>query len=232
MAQAHSKSDCTMKVWIAAVIVGVLIMIAMLIGGSSWLASMFVGLVGGVLLGLILTWLVCRPAERERSAMPTEPVPAEDLTKPSEPPTPIAEAKPAAAVKPEASPSAPMAAAPEPIPAPPAEPEPEVAKTVEAPVAEGGVKPAGLSGPRGGAADDLKKIKGVGPKLEILLNELGFYHFDQVANWTADEVAWVDQNLKGFKGRVTRDNWVEQATLLASGGETEFSKRVDGGDVY
>jgi hypothetical protein len=71
-----------------------------------------------------------------------------------------------------------------------------------------------------------------GPKLEKLCNSLGFYHFDQIANWTADEVAWVDQNLEGFKGRVTRDNWVEQARLLASGGETEFSKKVDKGDVY
>jgi NADH-quinone oxidoreductase subunit E len=45
-------------------------------------------------------------------------------------------------------------------------------------------------------------------------------------------VAWVDQNLEGFKGRVTRDTWVDQARLLASGAETEFSKKVDKGDVY
>jgi NADH-quinone oxidoreductase subunit E len=45
-------------------------------------------------------------------------------------------------------------------------------------------------------------------------------------------VAWVDQNLEGFKGRVSRDNWVEQAKTLASGGETEFSARVKKGDVY
>jgi predicted flap endonuclease-1-like 5' DNA nuclease len=45
-------------------------------------------------------------------------------------------------------------------------------------------------------------------------------------------VAWVDQNLEGFKGRVSRDDWVEQAKLLAAGGETEFSKKVDKGDVY
>ncbi len=95
-----------------------------------------------------------------------------------------------------------------------------------------GVKPEGLSAARDGKADDLKKIKGVGPKLETLLNELGFYHFDQIAGWSAEEVAWVDDNLKGFKGRVSRDNWIEQARLLATGGETEFSKRVDDGDVY
>jgi predicted flap endonuclease-1-like 5' DNA nuclease len=95
-----------------------------------------------------------------------------------------------------------------------------------------GTRPAALEAAREGGADDLKRIKGIGPKLEKLCNSLGFYHFDQIANWTADEVAWVDQNLEGFKGRVTRDNWVEQARLLASGGETEFSKKVDKGDVY
>ncbi len=95
-----------------------------------------------------------------------------------------------------------------------------------------GRQPEALSGPRGGKADNLKEIKGVGPKLEKLLNEMGFYHFDQIANWTAQEIAWVNANLKGFKGRASRDEWVKQAKILASGGDTEFSKRVDDGDVY
>ena len=95
-----------------------------------------------------------------------------------------------------------------------------------------GTRPQGLDAPRGGTADNLKEIKGVGPKMETLCNSLGFWHFDQIAGWTADEVAWVDANLKGFKGRVTRDEWVAQAKILASGGDTEFSKRVEGGDVY
>ena len=98
--------------------------------------------------------------------------------------------------------------------------------------ATAGVKPAGLSEARGGKADNLKAIKGIGPKLEVLCNSLGFYHFDQIANWTAEEIAWVDDNLEGFKGRVTRDAWVEQAKLLASGQETEFAARVKKGDVY
>ena len=93
-------------------------------------------------------------------------------------------------------------------------------------------RPAGLTGARGGAADDLKRIKGVGPKLEQLCHTLGFYHFDQVAAWTADEISWVDDNLEGFKGRVTRDDWVAQARILAAGGTTEFAERVDKGDVY
>ncbi len=99
-------------------------------------------------------------------------------------------------------------------------------------VAEAGVKPAGLSAARGGKADNLKEIKGVGPKLEELLHSLGFFHFDQIAAWTDAELAWVDSNLEGFKGRASRDAWVEQAKVLAAGGETEFSKRVDKGEVY
>ncbi len=95
-----------------------------------------------------------------------------------------------------------------------------------------GLKPATLDAPKDGKGDDLKQIKGIGPKLAALCNRLGFYHFDQIASWTDEEVAWVDQNLEGFKGRVSRDNWVEQAKTLASGGETEFSARVNKGDVY
>jgi len=98
--------------------------------------------------------------------------------------------------------------------------------------ADAGSKPATLSGARDGNPDDLKQIKGVGPKMEAMLNDLGFYHFDQIASWSAEEVAWVDANLEGFKGRVSRDEWVKQAGILATGGETEFSKRVEDGDVY
>lgn len=95
-----------------------------------------------------------------------------------------------------------------------------------------GSRPEALAAPRDGGADDLKQIKGVGPKLEQLCNSLGFYHFDQIAAWSADEVAWVDANLKGFRGRVSRDEWVQQAKILAEGGATEFSRRVDKGQVY
>ena len=93
-------------------------------------------------------------------------------------------------------------------------------------------RPAALASAREAGPDDLKLIKGVGPKLEKLLHSLGFFHFDQIAAWTAAELTWVDDNLEGFKGRASRDGWVEQAKLLASGGETDFSKRVKKGDVY
>ena len=119
-----------------------------------------------------------------------------------------------------------QSAASAPAPAPEPEPEPAAAAPGEA------AKPTTLDAPKGGSADDLKKIKGVGPKLEAMLHGMGFYHYDQIANWTPAEIAWVDENLEGFKGRVSRDSWVAQAKTLASGGATEFSKRVDGGDVY
>lgn len=78
-------------------------------------------------------------------------------------------------------------------------------------------QPAMLQAPRNGTPDDLKVIRGIGPKLEQLLFGMGVYHFDQIAAWTAAELAWVDDNLEGFKGRATRDEWVAQARDLAGG---------------
>ena len=118
---------------------------------------------------------------------------------------------------------------PAPAPAPAAVPAPSQKGTT---VAEAGSKPATLDAPRAGTPDDLKLIKGIGPKLEKLLHSLGFFHFDQVAAWTESELAWVDQNLEGFKGRASRDVWVDQAKVLASGGSTDFSHRAEKDDIY
>lgn len=107
---------------------------------------------------------------------------------------------------------------------------PALEKPAELPLLGAEKEPELLEGPRAGNADDLKQLKGVGPKLEGVLNELGVYHFDQIAAWGAEEIAWVDGRLK-FKGRIERDGWIEQAKVLAEGGETEFSKRVAKGDV-
>lgn len=92
------------------------------------------------------------------------------------------------------------------------------------------VQPQGLQAPREGSGDDLKRIKGVGPKLEALLQSLGIYHFDQIAGWGPAELAWIDGNLEGFHGRASRDDWVGQSKILAVGGETEHSQRVDRGE--
>jgi predicted flap endonuclease-1-like 5' DNA nuclease len=71
-------------------------------------------------------------------------------------------------------------------------------------------------------ADDLSQLKGVGPKLVALLHGLGITRFAQIAAWTDEDVARVDAQLGNFKGRVTRDNWVEQAKFLASGDRAGF----------
>ncbi|MCP3972193.1 MAG: NADH-quinone oxidoreductase subunit NuoE [Rhodobacteraceae bacterium] len=118
------------------------------------------------------------------------------------------------------------AAKPAAKPAPAAKATPAENKDVDKSATATGSKPATLETARDGGADDLKMIKGVGPKLEKLLHSMGFFHFDQVASWTAEEISWVDENLEGFKGRVSRDDWVAQAKLLASGQETDFSKRA------
>ncbi|WP_112308895.1 NADH-quinone oxidoreductase subunit E [Pseudogemmobacter bohemicus] len=115
--------------------------------------------------------------------------------------------------------------------------EKPAAKMVEAtpvplaalPVGEG-KKPESLRGPRDGEADNLKEIEGIGPVLERLCHELGFYHFDQIAKWSDEEVAWVDQNLKGFKGRVSRDKWVAQAKLIVAEGLDAFRIRAKTND--
>ncbi|NMD06744.1 MAG: NADH-quinone oxidoreductase subunit NuoE, partial [Phyllobacteriaceae bacterium] len=129
----------------------------------------------------------------------------------------------APAAKPIAAPKAP--AAPKVPPAPkiaiPARSAVKVPKAekAEKPVIRSAAKaiegrPELLAKPRG-KADDLKLIWGVGPALEKLLNKIGVWHFDQVASWSAKELAWVDEKLEGFKGRAKRDEWIKQAKKLA-----------------
>ncbi|MEO0983863.1 MAG: hypothetical protein AAFX03_14560 [Pseudomonadota bacterium] len=80
-----------------------------------------------------------------------------------------------------------------------------------------------------GAADDLEQISGVGPMLRELLNEIGVYYYWQIAEWTADEVAWVDGQLMHFRGRIERDNWVGQAVNLAALPNAAKRPRAPGG---
>ena len=65
-----------------------------------------------------------------------------------------------------------------------------------------------------GRADDLTHIRGIGPGLQRILNQNGVFHFRQIAVWTEDEIATIDAILR-FRGRIERDNWVEQARRLS-----------------
>ncbi|RUP00729.1 hypothetical protein [Hyphomicrobium sp.] len=79
-------------------------------------------------------------------------------------------------------------------------------------------------------SDDLKRIRGIGVLIEKRLHAMGIRRYDQIANWTSGDIDRVSRMLE-FKGRIERESWVEQARILASGGQTEFSRRVDKGEV-
>lgn len=78
-------------------------------------------------------------------------------------------------------------------------------------------RPAALAQARDGKADELTRIKGIGPKIEETLNSLGIFHFDQIAAWSPGEKDWVNGYLK-FKGRIDREKWIEQAEAFIKGG--------------
>jgi len=93
-----------------------------------------------------------------------------------------------------------------------------------------GVQPVALAAPRGEKADDLQKIEGIGPVLEGLLHGLGIFHFDQIAAFGVAEIAWLDANLKGFKGRASRDKWAAQAKIIVEEGLDRFLERAKTND--
>ena len=97
------------------------------------------------------------------------------------------------------------------------------ALTAEASQAARAERPKGIAQARGGKSDNLQRISGIGPKNERTLQSLGFFHFDQIAGWSDEEVAWVDDHLK-FNGRIIREEWILQAGLLAEGKEDEFER--------
>lgn len=259
MVDHTGKLRCTLTCWGVGLMAGAVGTVMLgVIGGIGWNGAVFLGVLMFLALGLLLSIVLCRPLPTmaevrarhgiNRAAAPApaqEGRPAAQMTAPAAPSVAVTTASPAveAAAAPVAAPAAPipeaLAAAPA---ARPVEVHVEAAKSDPLPTAAGpgsiivasagGTKPAGFSAPLAGGADNLKEIKGVGPKLEQLLHRLGIYHFSQIAGWGPAEIAWMDDNLEGFRGRVTRDAWVEQARILSTGGETAFSQRVDDGDVY
>lgn len=227
--------ECIAWTWGIATLAGAFVAGGLWVLGSwTFMQGAFMGVLALLTLGALLTIMMCR-SDAPAVSTATAGGPAKNPAK--KPAVPMATPRPAepAPAAPAPAPVAPAAAEPSPLqpvaaaPAAPAAPTPAAEAANDPGEA---TRPVALDGPRGGTADDLKRIKGIGPKLEVLVNTLGFYHFDQIAAWTPAEITWVDENLQGFKGRVTRDAWVEQARLLAAGGETEFSKKVDNGSVY
>ena len=93
-------------------------------------------------------------------------------------------------------------------------------------VAAAAVAPKFLDAPNG-EPDDLKKILGIGPVLEEKLNEMGIYHYSQIAEFSDTDIANINTHLN-FPGRIERDEWIPQAKELVSGGEGRKLKYLDG----
>lgn len=239
MAHSNNSTTCMMACWVIAFIVG-MIVVYVTAGSMPYVVPLFLGLIAALIVGLLLLKVLCKGAAQATPIVAKPTVAATSTPAQAEADT---EAQAAAASEAAAAQQAEDAAA-EAAKAAQAAMAAETAvstETADGPAAEGAAnqvvaplaaQPVGLSAARDSGADDLKQIKGVGPKLEQLLNSLGQFHFDQIAGWSASDVAWMDDNLQGFKGRVSRDGWVEQAKILATGEATEFSKRVEDGGVY
>lgn len=217
MADTSKLSTCQIVCWCLAGLTGILV-IWSTAGAVGGLAALLLGVAFAVFAGLVLIRLVCTGYAPWDRGIEAEHVKTRmrELTGITGYKAPDDEGEGMMTVQPEVS---------------AASADRSASGTPGGEAILSGARPQGLDAARAGNADDLKRIKGIGPKLEILCHELGFYHFDQIAGWGPDEVAWVDENLAGFKGRVSRDNWVEQAKILAAGDGTEFSTRAGGKDV-
>ena len=140
-----------------------------------------------------------------------EPVrPAEAQTEPTPPPV-------AAPTKPKPAPVKPAATPPATPPKPAVKAERKA--NTPAPTDKPNI-PAAVGEP-----DNLRLIKGVGPKLNTLLNNLGITRFDQIAEWKEAEIIEVDKHLDTFSGRITRDAWIDQAKFLAKDDIAGFEKK-------
>jgi len=174
-----------------------------------------------------------------------EAAPAPKAKTPAKPKAP---AKPTAAAKPAATPkaAAPAKAAPKPKTAPKAaapaasvtkattpavkantaaKPKADKAAPAAKPVAKPAAKPVAKAAAKPKGPDNLLWIKGLGPKLNTLFIENGVTRFDQIAGWGATEIAAMDEKLGTFSGRIARDNFVEQAALLAKGDVAAFEAK-------
>jgi predicted flap endonuclease-1-like 5' DNA nuclease len=233
----ETTSGKTLKIGLISAIIGVLAFMALLwIAGYSTAASLIVGVLVALLVAILL-WIGwyedSETEDKETMRSVDNGHPEADVTtaglmaatsvgdEPMSAAPEIAVEHHAADTREVRSAAAAASERARPIEDEPAEVVEPVAETVaEVPAA------AAVSG-----ADDLKEIKGVGPKIEVQLHERGIVTFAQVAALSATEIEDLGAALKGTSA-AQLSKWAEQAKILAAGGETEFSKRVQKGDVY
>jgi len=91
-------------------------------------------------------------------------------------------------------------------------------------------KPLVLSFPKSSGKDNLKKIKGINSKIETELNNLGIYHFEQIAKWSNKNCDWIESFLD-IAGCAKNNQWIDQAKILQTGNETIYSQKVEDGEI-
>ena len=127
----------------------------------------------------------------------------------------------------EAEAPAPIPAAPvrAPVAAPPAPSALEPAAAPEPTVAQAPIPASPAVAMPAGDSDNLLRMKGIGPKLNQQLLDLGVTRYAQIASWTDADIAAIDAKLGSFKGRPVRDQWVDQAKYLAAGDLAGFEAK-------
>jgi predicted flap endonuclease-1-like 5' DNA nuclease len=210
MMKSEMKHGPHFEMWIIGAAAGLVAAAVMIVVGDyGWMAGGFVGAVIAAVVAFVFGLPKAGPI--------TGPVADEGMAEAAAVAAPMVTAIAPAAPSAVAAVAEPVAIVSQPVPvATPA--KPARAKTEDGPVR--------LSGPRKGKADDLKEIEGIGPAMEKLVNEMGFYHFDQIAGWSDADVAWVDGRMKNFKGRIVRDRWIAQAKLIVAEGLEAFRIRA------
>ena len=234
MHKAENKNAPLLAGWFIGTAAGLLAFGVLVIVGKFDLfpaaaISGGIAALAGLILGMPWGSADAAPALRVRKIVPNPAAVVPDAPQP--PGAPVAEAvvtRPAAFVSaPASAPVAKLTAAAKPTAAvkPKAEATPKADAAVKPKVASG-EGPLRLKAARKGKADDLKQIEGIGPAMEKLVNGLGFYHFDQIAGWSDADVALVDAEMKTFKGRISRDKWVAQASIIVPEGLEAFRERA------
>ena len=198
-------------------------------GADLWTTiSLILIAIGGVLAVMVIVWgaRLKRQRNRTEDALEDRADETEAEIESSEA-EPVAHDRVAEAPRP---PAPPLAATLDEMPMRAPETEPLPVAPAPPPLADTPVvaTPAPAPASTTTAADDLTRMKGVGPKLATRLNELGITRFSDVAALSSDEAAALDAQLGAFQGRITRDRWIEQAGSLArddrAGFEAAFGK--------
>ncbi len=178
--------------------------------------------VAALIIGLLVAWWIFAANRRTKVTLDRDPAEGTGPARRNQalidaPPAAVRDPVPPAATPPPAPVAEALVAAPAPIEKPVVIAEPVAVEVVApAPV----VSPAPAASPateQASGADDLTRIKGLGPKIAELLRDMNITTYAEIAAWDDAAIDRVDAGLGRFQGRVRRDNWVEQARHLAAG---------------